>query len=107
LGWGGNATLLLTVMGIGLAAYALITALRAGTLRFLPMKAHLILDGLAAVTLCFAPFLFLGDESDAVRLTIFALGLFELGTTVMTDPRTSLDHPHGHPTDAGGRVSHA
>jgi hypothetical protein len=98
MGWSDNVTRLLTGMAVGHTAYALVTRYELGVVRALPMRGHLALDGLAAAALCAAPFV-MTDEPDEVRHTLLGLGLYELATTLMTDPQTSLDRPRSFQSD--------
>lgn len=88
LGWGQRVTALLTVLAIGGLIYSLLTRYELGAFRVLPMKTHLVLDMMVGAVLVAVALLW-GDEPAAVRIGMGALGAFELGAALVTDPEPS------------------
>lgn len=82
-GWDGGAKQVLTANAAGSLMYSLLTRYELGLLRLLPMTAHLTLDTAAGTMLCVA-----GLQTDAgrsIRVTLIALGLFEITVAFLTD----------------------
>lgn len=90
LNWSDQATLLLTIAGIGVLGASLLTRYELGALRVLPMKAHLALDLLTGALLLGAA-LALTGEPNAVRATLAVLGVSEIGAALLTQTRSSLE----------------
>ena len=91
LDMGEEATLLLTILAIGALLYSLLTRYELGLLRLLPMKGHLLLDFMAGLLLCAAPFLFLQEETATTRMVLVVMGLFEILTAAMTKSHSPLE----------------
>ena len=83
-GWDQKATTLLTAAGGGVLAYSMLTRYELGLVKVLPMVGHLALDFTSGVTLAAAPFLFVKDENSVVKNTLMAVGLFEIGASLLT-----------------------
>jgi hypothetical protein len=81
------------------AGYALCTDYELGAVRALPMKGHLLLDGLGAAGFIAAGAL-MDDEDDATRILLAGLGVYELTATLLTQTR-----PSDVRTPAGGTTS--
>jgi hypothetical protein len=94
LKWNRPVTNLMTIMGLGTAAYSLMTRYELGT-GSLPMRVHLALDGLNGALFCAAPALF-PNESAPVLTALTGIGMFEVAASLTTDPETSEDkQPQG------------
>nr|WP_294929098.1 hypothetical protein [uncultured Flavobacterium sp.] len=65
--------------------YSLLTKYELGVIKIIPMYIHLMLDSLSGIFLATSPWL-LGFADD-VFLPHLLLGLFEIGTTIMTSIR--------------------
>lgn len=81
------------------AGYALFTDYELGAVRAIPMKGHLMMDGLGAAGLIAAGAL-MDDEDEGTRLLVAGLGVYELAATLLT--KTT---PSDVPTPAGGTTS--
>jgi hypothetical protein len=85
LGWGERVTNTLTGVAIGTLGYSLLTNYEFGVLRVLPMRGHLAIDAMSGVALCAAPAMF-PEEDRSTHATLVALGLFEIGAAMLTQP---------------------
>jgi hypothetical protein len=85
LGWGERVTNTLTGVAIGTLGYSLLTNYEYGVLRVLPMKGHLAIDAMSGVAHCAAPALF-PEEDRSTHAALVALGLFEIGAALLTQP---------------------
>lgn len=74
--------LVLYMVGTLTIFYSLLTKYELGVIKIIPMYIHLMLDSLSAIFLATSPWL-LGFADD-VFLPHLLLGLFEIGTTIMT-----------------------
>jgi hypothetical protein len=90
LGWGERVTNMLTSVAIGTLGYSLLTDYEYGMLRVLPMKGHLAIDAMSGVALCAAPALF-PEEDRSTHAALVALGLFEIGAALQTQPEPFAD----------------
>lgn len=88
LDWGGTATTLLTILGVGTIIYSLITRYELGIVKVIPMTVHLVIDLLAGLFLIMAPFLF-PLEGENVTTWFIVLGVLELGAALLTDTTSS------------------
>lgn len=61
-----------------------------GVARVIPMKAHLLLDGMNGATFAAAPLLF-ANEDGGVQGLLVGLGLFELLASLTIDTQPSFD----------------
>ncbi|HEV2528356.1 MAG TPA: hypothetical protein VGT61_07915 [Thermomicrobiales bacterium] len=88
--WNDSAKTILTILGIGVIAYSLLTRYELGVMKVIPMSTHLMLDLVAGVFLIISPFIF-DVEPDAARWTMVVLGVLEIGASLMTrtDPYES------------------
>ncbi len=104
LGWGERVTNTLTGVAIGTLGYSLLTNYEYGVLRVLPMRGHLAIDAMSGVALCASPALF-PEEDRSTHAALVALGLFEIGAALLTQPEPFADEAlHmvrslGQPTD--------
>jgi hypothetical protein len=78
----GPDTWILVILGIITILYSLMTNYELGMLRVIPMKAHLVMDAIAAILLIASPWLF--GFSDYVFMPHVILGAFELLAVLMT-----------------------
>lgn len=85
LGWGERVTNTLTTAALGTLGYSLMTNYEFGLIRVLPMRAHLALDAMSGASLCAAPLMF-PEEDASTHTALMALGMFEIGAALMTQP---------------------
>src|SRR5687767_11011067 len=90
LGMSRTVTCLLDASAAGTVAYSLFTRYELGAVKALPMKAHLALDAVQGGALIGAA-AFLEDEDAETRATLAALGVFELGVTLLSQTRSPQD----------------
>lgn len=88
----GVATLMRSA-GLGTLIYSLLTDYELGVAHVIPMKAHLLLDGMSGATFAAAPLLF-ADEDGGIQGLLVGLGLFELLASLTTDAPPSFDAAH-------------
>jgi len=86
LGWSERVTRLLTNAALGTVGYSLLTRYEFGLFKVLPMKAHLLLDGMSGAMLCAIPLMF-ADEETTVKAALVGLGLFEITAALTTETR--------------------
>lgn len=91
---GGIEAQIPVVLGIATIVYSLITNYELGLIKVLPFRAHLTLDVLSGIFLAASPWLF--QFADRVWLPHVIVGLFELGSVMMTGTGAS-EHHHHHP----------
>jgi hypothetical protein len=94
LGWSGAATTLLTIMGIATIIYSLVTRYELSVAKLLPMAGHLALDGLSGLALIVSAFL-LPAAGTGQFIGLIALGVFELGASLLTQTHSSVDTAAG------------
>jgi hypothetical protein len=80
-------------IGASILVMSLITDYELSIARLIPMPAHLAVDGLGGALLAASPWLF--GFSDRVYLPHLIVGLFEIGTSLMTRTRSSDSDVHG------------
>jgi len=90
LGWGERVTNTLTGVALGSLGYSLLTNYEFGLIRVLPMRAHLALDAGSGAALCASPMMF-PEEDRSTHAALIALGLFEIGAGLMTQPEPYAD----------------
>jgi hypothetical protein len=95
---GGAETWVPVLLGAGALVYSLFTDYELGVVRRLPMPTHLRLDLASGVLLAASPWLF--GFADRVWQPHLILGLFEIGTAMMTR-RVPSDERHA--SHAGGQ----
>src|SRR3954465_9165031 len=88
LGWGSNWTSLLTIMALTTLVYSLATRYELGLFKVLPMKGHLLLDGLSGGLLVGAGCLF-QHVGNNVLIFLLLVGLFEIGAALLTETEPS------------------
>ncbi len=84
MGWSKPATQFFTGAALGTLGYSLLTRYELGAVKVMPMEAHIGLDTLNGLTLLTSPFWLLRRETKDVRLTLIALGLYELAAAAMS-----------------------
>ena len=86
LGWSTRVTNLLTGAALGTLGASLLTQYELGLVKVVPVKGHLILDGMSGALLAGAPFLLLdeADLRDNVTPILVGLGLFEIAAALLT-----------------------
>ena len=94
LGWSDGVTRLLDASAASTVVYSLLTRYELGVVKALPMKAHLAIDAVQGGALIGAA-AFLEDEDPEVRATLAALGVFELGVTVLSRAQTEIEESAG------------
>jgi hypothetical protein len=87
MGWTGAAYWTMTMLGVAVLLYSILTRYELGLVKVIPMMGHLVLDLLGGLLLVAAPF-FLFDDPSA-RLWYIILGLLEIGAALF-----SSNHPH-------------
>ncbi|MCU0494591.1 MAG: hypothetical protein MUD01_23645 [Chloroflexaceae bacterium] len=102
LGWPGNLTTLMIVVAAAVLISSLITRYELSVAKILPMRAHLILDGLAGIVLIGAAFWF-RDLGTGVFTILLLLGLFELGAALLTEQVSPIERT-GEGQSSGGPV---
>ena len=85
LGWSKDATRFMTLAGLGILAFSLLTKYELGVFKVLPVKAHLALDVMSALTLLAAPTLL--GEKGATATIIRGMGVMELGVVSLTETK--------------------
>lgn len=88
LGWSKDTTRFMMLAGLGTLAFSLLTKYELGVFKVLPVKAHLALDVMSALTLLAAPTL-LGEEG-ATATMIRGMGVMELGVVSLTETKPPL-----------------
>jgi hypothetical protein len=98
LGWNKPATTTLTVAAGGLLGYSLLTRHELGLLKWIPMPAHLALDGMSGAALCAAPFLLPTKKKERPMLfaAFLAIGLFELLFALFTKTQPVFLEPEAY-----------
>jgi hypothetical protein len=91
LGWEQPETWLMSILGVSVIVYSLITRYELGVIKWIPMPVHLILDLLGGLLLIAAPFLFFQNEEPSVRTWYLILGVFELGASLFSDNTPRLE----------------
>lgn len=86
---GGAKMWIPIILGAGMIAYSLVTDYELGAVRALPMSTHLVLDMASAALLAASPWLF--GFADEVKWPHLIIGLLELATAAMTNPRPDYD----------------
>src|SRR4051794_18694035 len=94
LGWDEKVTHLLDAAAAGTVAYSLMTRYELGAVKALPMKAHLTMDAVQGGALIGAA-AFLEDVDPDVRATLAALGVFELGVTLLSQTQSGAKTANG------------
>ena len=97
---GGAETWIPVVLGAGAILYSLFTDYELGVSRQLSMRTHLMLDLMSGILLAASPWLF--GFADTVWAPHLALGLFEIGASLMTkrEPEHRTGSHHHHTTTA-------
>ncbi len=90
LGWSAPTTILLTILGIGLVLYSMVTNYELSVLKLLPMKGHLVLDALSGLTVIIAAFLVPATGMGEI-IGLIILGLFELGAVALTKTHSTTE----------------
>lgn len=102
----GDVITLLTVLGLGVVVYSLITRYELSIAKILPMVAHLAIDALGGLLLLGAAVYYLINNADtAVWLTLLIFGLLELGAALMTDPVSPIEATATTATGAKGTTA--
>jgi hypothetical protein len=84
---GGIKQWLPMILGIAMIGLSLVTRYELAAFRVVPMPAHLAVDGLSGALLAVSPWLF--GFAGVVYLPHLILGLIELGTSLMTETRST------------------
>ncbi len=87
-GWSRPVTTLLTASALATLVYSLVTRYELGVVKWLPMPAHLALDGTSGAVLCLAAAL-MTEEPGEVRASLLGLGLFEITASLTTETQPS------------------
>jgi hypothetical protein len=92
LGWRSALAGPLAAVGLGTAAYSLLTRYEWGVADALTMREHLALDALQGAAFCGAAAL-LDREAPEVRLALAGYGLFALAAAALTERAPEADWP--------------
>ena len=92
LNWDDRTTTLLTIVGISALLYSLLTRYELGSLRVLPVKVHLALDFMSGLLLAAAPFLIVPDAGNNEKIGLMLLGVFEIGSALITQTQSPQEH---------------
>jgi hypothetical protein len=84
---GGVKQWLPMILGFALIGLSLLTRYELGAFGVVPMPVHLAIDGLSGALLAVSPWLF--GFAGIVYLPHLILGLIELGTSLMTETRST------------------
>jgi hypothetical protein len=87
--WDDAAKTILTIVGIAVILYSLLTRYELGVAKIIPMTTHLGLDLLGGIVLIVTPFIFDVDP-DAAKWTMVVLGVLEIGASLMTRTTAAL-----------------
>lgn len=81
--WEDNVKGVMTVLGLGIILYSLLTDYELGISRRIPMSTHLLLDALGGIVLIVWPFVF-GVDDNTTRTVMVILGVLEIGASLIT-----------------------
>ncbi len=81
--WEDSARTIMTILGLGVILYSLLTDYELGIVRVIPMPTHLLLDALGGIVLIAWPFLF-GIDDNTTRTVMIVLGALEIGASLVT-----------------------
>ncbi len=94
---GGPSTNVFLVLGVAMLVYSLLTHYELGLLRFIPMRAHLMMDVFGGIILAASPWLL--SFADHVFWPHLLLGLFAIAAGLMTHKEPELTpKPYTVPT---------
>lgn len=93
LHWNQTADYFISILGVSIIVYSLLTHYELGAVKWIPMPVHLGLDVLSGLLLIAAPFIF-PVAGNGVTTWMVVLGLFDLVVPLLTElePRL-LAHP--------------
>lgn len=91
---GGAETWVPVVVGAGTIMYSLLTDYEYGAAHMFSMRAHLTMDLLGGIVLAASPWLF--GFSEYVYAPHLIVGLFEIGTSLMTHTVPSTEDRRAH-----------
>ena len=97
--WEDSAKVIMTILGLGVILYSLLTDYELGVARVIPMPTHLLLDALGGIVLIVAPFIF-GIDDTTTRTVMIILGILEVGASLITQTTPSRTRR----TDQAGRT---
>jgi hypothetical protein len=86
---GGAETWLPVALGAGMIGYSMLTNYELGVYRLIDMPVHLALDAAGGILLLASPWLF--GFAGQVWVPHVILGLLEVGTAAMTEPRPAYN----------------
>lgn len=84
LGWSRSVTRLMTGAAAITFIYSMMTRYEFGMIKMMPMRTHLIMDGLSGLFFASAPAL-LTDEDPAVTTVLAGIGAMEIATALLTE----------------------
>jgi len=94
LDWNQTANYFISILGVSVIVYSLLTRYELGAVKWIPMSVHLILDLLGGILLIVAPFI-LRVAGNGVTTWMIVLGLVELIATLMTRTESSVAQATG------------
>lgn len=83
LDWPNDVRTLLTILGLGVLAYSLVTAYELGIKPILSVPGHLLLDLLGGIVLIASPLLLSVDDT-GISATLIVIGVFEVAASLIT-----------------------
>jgi hypothetical protein len=89
LGCRNRTSNLLLGMAAGTTCYSLVTRYEYSAVKWLPMRVHLLLDGLSGAMLAAAPFVLLDEDTPRSAL-VAGLGLYEVTVAALTRTKPPL-----------------
>ena len=82
-GWEDGAKTIMTIVGLAVIVYSLLTDYELGVVRVIPMPTHLLMDALGGIVLIVSPFIF-GIDDSTTRTVMIVLGVLEIGASLVT-----------------------
>ncbi len=89
LGWNQTANYFLSIVGVSIIVYSLLTHYELGAVKWIPMPVHLGLDVLSGLLLIAAPFIF-PVAGNGVTTWMVLLGLFDLIVPLFTQTESPM-----------------
>lgn len=81
--WEGGAKTIMTIVGLAVIVYSLLTYYELGVVRVLTMTTHLLLDAFGGLVLIVSPFIF-GIDDSTTRTVMIVLGVLEIGASLVS-----------------------
>ena len=92
---GGMAVALPMILGVGLAAYSVLTKYEWGLIKVIPMSYHLVVDVVASLLLAASPFIFgFIDQSPNAWVPHIAVGVTVILVVILSQTSAPGDEPY-------------